>query len=90
MGWPNLRMAYLYELKVAFTFNNGTISIFSIPNFLCRDVAVPVPVKHPEHVEDLLVLLEVPHLGAHQLEELGDVDLAAAVVVNLLGAEISA
>ncbi len=49
-----------------------------------RNETVAIPVKEAEDVEDLLILLEVAHFGAHQLQEFGKVDLSATVVVQLL------
>ena len=55
-----------------------------LPQLRDRDQPVPVPVKDPEDLPDVLLAAGVLHLLGHHGEELGEVDSSAAVSVHLV------
>jgi hypothetical protein len=53
------------------------------PKLRSGDEAVPILVKDFESLFDLLLAVGVPDLSAHHRQELGEVDLAVSVGVDL-------
>ena len=55
-----------------------------VPQLGCADVTVPVPIKDLEGLLDLLFAISVGHLPGHHGQELGEIDGAASIGVDLV------
>ena len=55
-----------------------------MPQFRCTDIPISVLVKHLERLLDLFLRIGITHFARHHGEELGEVNRAVAVCVDLV------